>query len=218
VINNTLSDIILRRRSIREFTAEEIDIDTVTSIIDIASHAPSNNNRQGWKFFVITDKSIIDKMSRMVEIKLKESKSGSESLNEFMEEYRGNFTVFKNAPVVVICCFMKPAKFNFKIFSIDDENRHFTGELISVSLAMQNIMLLSESVDIGTLVMTAPLVAAHEIKEAVNIPARYSIAAFICMGKYGSRPECPSHKKPEEIIIINSINNKEENQFDRADG
>jgi len=39
VINNKLSEIIVRRRSIREYSAEGIDIDIIKSIIDTASHA-----------------------------------------------------------------------------------------------------------------------------------------------------------------------------------
>jgi hypothetical protein len=69
-------------------------------------------------------------------------------------------------------------------------------------------MLLSESMDIGTLIMTTPLIAAHEIKKAVNIPAKYSIAAFLCMGKYYQRPESPRHKKVEDILIIHSKQEK----------
>lgn len=207
-MNYSLTEIMMRRRSIRAFSSDDIDIEIIKHIIATATHAPSNNNRQGWMFIAVTDKAMIQHLSGLVESKLAESKSRNRTLNEFMEDYKGNFTAFKNAPVVIVCCYVKPAKFSFKLFDTDEENRHFTGELISVSLVMQNIMLLSESMDIGTLIMTTPLIAAHEIKKAVDIPAKYSIAAFLCMGKYYQRPESPRHKKVEDILIIHSKQEK----------
>lgn len=200
--NRALADIITARRSIREYNSCPLELETVRSIIATASHAPSNNNRQGWKFFIISDRETLNRISRSVEMKLSECKTRSGVLDEMMSGYSENFTLFRNAPVVIICCFVKPAKFNYRLFATDDENSHFTGELISVSLAMQNIMLLAAEQDIGTLIMTAPLVAADEIKEITGIPKRYSIAAFICMGHYDHKPVAPWHKSPDEIIEI----------------
>lgn len=201
-MNHSLRDIIKGRRSIREFSSETIDIETLQTIVDTASHAPSNNNRQGWLFVAVTDKALIQTMCGLVTEKLSQSQNKSRTLDDLMDDYRSHFTVFKNAPAILICCHVKPARFSFKLFDTDEENRHFTGELISVSLAMQNILLLSESMGIGTLVMTAPLIAAREIKDAVGIPSKYTIAAFICMGKYAGKPDPPRHKPVTDILII----------------
>lgn len=201
-MNLPLSEIIKGRRSIREFTSEAIDIETIQTIIDTASHAPSNNNRQGWLFVAVTDKHLIQTMCGLVTKKLSESKNKSQTLDDLMEDYQSHFTVFKNAPVILVCCHVKPARFSFRLFDTDEENRHFTGELISVSLAMQNILLVSESMGLGTLVMTAPLIAAREIKDLVKIPSKYTIAAFICMGRFKRKPDPPRHKPVTDILII----------------
>lgn len=59
-------EVIKRRRSIREFTDEPLDKETMTQILDAARWAPSGGNRQGWRFVVVTDpqvKEMIRKVS-----------------------------------------------------------------------------------------------------------------------------------------------------------
>ena len=68
---DNLEDIIQNRRSIRTFNNQPVDMMLVREIINIASHAPSNSNRQGWRFYAIKDKSTIEKIYSEVGNKLK---------------------------------------------------------------------------------------------------------------------------------------------------
>ncbi len=197
-----LSGIIKKRRSIRQYNDKPVDVELVKNIIDVASHAPSNHNRQGWRFFIVADKKVIGKMNDAVVDHLDGIDCKSKVIAEALNSYRSNFTWFKYAPLVVVCCFVKPNRFTFKVIKTDEENNHFTGELISLSMAMQNILLASESLGIGTLVMTAPLVAAREIKAILKIPGKLSIGAFICMGHYEEQPKAPPHLPLDRIIRV----------------
>lgn len=197
-----ISECIKSRRSIRKFSDLPISREDVLDIIDIAVHAPSNNNRQGWKFYVLSGKSKIHQVASEVEKALEKCAGISEVIDEVMKGYSNHFTVFRNAPMVLVCCFVKPAGFNFRIFETDEENLHFTGELISVSMAMQNILLLAEARGIGTLVMTAPLIGAKGIKEILGIPRKYTIASFICLGHYDSGPESPGRKSGADVTVF----------------
>ncbi len=197
-----LSGIIKTRRSIRQFNDKPVDLELVKSIINVASHAPSNHNRQGWRFFIVADKKVIRKMNDAVVDHLDGIDCKSKVIGDALNSYRNNFTCFKHAPLVVVCCFVKPNRLTFRVIKTDEENNHFTGELISLSMAMQNILLASESLGLGTLVMTAPLVAAREIKAILKIPGKLSIGAFICMGHFEERPEPPPHLPLERIIQI----------------
>jgi len=195
-----LSSIIKDRRSIRKFNCKPVDLELVKKIIDIASHAPSNNNRQGWKFFVFQNPQVKKEISDRIIKQIKLNQNKSKLIDELMTTYQENFTYFKNAPLVIACCFVKPSRFQYKIFETNEENRHLTGELISLSLVIQNILLLSESAGIGTLVMTSPLIVAQDIKEILNIPKKYSIGAFVCMGYYDKRPAPPAHLSINQIL------------------
>jgi len=49
---------IKRRRSIRGFTDEPLDKETMTQILDAARWAPSGGNQQRWRFVVVTDPTV----------------------------------------------------------------------------------------------------------------------------------------------------------------
>lgn len=55
---------ILKRRSVREYTGEPIPKEDLQKIIDAARLAPSGNNQQTWHFVVVTDKDIIQRLSK----------------------------------------------------------------------------------------------------------------------------------------------------------
>jgi len=56
---------LLSRRSIRVFRDETPDINIVLKAIDIARYAPSARNSQPWRFIVITDRDLIEKLSEL---------------------------------------------------------------------------------------------------------------------------------------------------------
>ncbi len=53
-MSNTI-ETILSRRSVREFTDEEVDPEIIDLILESATHAPSGLNNQPWRFIVIRD-------------------------------------------------------------------------------------------------------------------------------------------------------------------
>jgi len=48
-------DLIRNRRSIRQFSSETVDDETVNEIIEMGTWAPSGLNNQPWKFVVVRD-------------------------------------------------------------------------------------------------------------------------------------------------------------------
>jgi len=53
------------RRSIRLFKDEEIDLDTILKILDVARWAPSAKNAQPWEFIVIRNKDTLRKLGEL---------------------------------------------------------------------------------------------------------------------------------------------------------
>lgn len=57
---------IKKRRSVREFTDEPLNKESITQILDATRWAPSGGNQQRWRFVVVTDpqvKEMIKKVS-----------------------------------------------------------------------------------------------------------------------------------------------------------
>jgi nitroreductase len=53
---------ILGRRSIRRYTPEPVDAAQMEQVLRAAMCAPSANNAQPWRFIVITERAILDKI------------------------------------------------------------------------------------------------------------------------------------------------------------
>jgi len=73
---------ITSRRSIRRYSDSAVEEDKLIRVLDAARLAPSANNRQEWKFVVVTDQQIRKKLA----------------------EAARNQKFVAEAPVVVACC------------------------------------------------------------------------------------------------------------------
>lgn len=58
-----LEDLLLKRRSIRKYTKEDIDPDTLQKILQAGLLAPSSRNKKPCQFYIIQDKDILKKLS-----------------------------------------------------------------------------------------------------------------------------------------------------------
>ena len=56
---------IKSRRSIRKYSEEKLDEQCVYQIIESAIWAPSGKNRQPWRFKIITDKCLVEQLSKL---------------------------------------------------------------------------------------------------------------------------------------------------------
>jgi len=194
-----LDELIRSRRSIRKFTGDPVDRSQIVNILDTAVYAPSNNNRQGWKFYVITNRELIRSMADIVDEELEAVSCQEGVIGDLMKGYSANFTLFREAPAVVVCCFSKPAGFNFSLFRVTDQNRHFTGELISLAMLMQNILLLAHERGLGSLVMTAPLIGEEGIRRLLRVPGKFNIGGFICLGHPAHQPCAPVRRDVSQV-------------------
>nr|HDN00817.1 nitroreductase family protein [Deltaproteobacteria bacterium] len=62
---NPVLDAIHKRRSIRDFTADSIEHQTLIQIIKAGTWAPSGLNNQPWRFAIVTDKELKAKIAEL---------------------------------------------------------------------------------------------------------------------------------------------------------
>lgn len=63
-MSKTVTEAIKYRRSVRKYKQEEIDEEKVKKCIENATLAPNSSNMQLWEFYHITDKKILQKLSK----------------------------------------------------------------------------------------------------------------------------------------------------------
>jgi nitroreductase len=204
---NELLRIIKERRSIREFTKDGIDNEDIRILIDAARYAPSNSNRQPWKFIVLKNNNIKSEILEAVKKKTEKIRQAIEDkdLEDMFVNYSEYFLVFSGAPVVIAVLYKTGLSIAGHVLSGADTGSgqgEIESELVSVSMAMQNLLLAAHAMGLGACCMTSPLVARAEIKKILDIRPPFEIAALIPLGKYEQEPRPPGRKKIDRIIEV----------------
>ena len=104
--SNELMREMLTRRSIRDFSSEEIPEMVIKNVLKTAMAAPSGANKQPWKFVVVKDKNIKKEIriaAEKEEKKFYEQRATEEwlkDLNKFGTDWNKPF--LENAPALII--------------------------------------------------------------------------------------------------------------------
>ena len=202
-----LLEIIKERRSVREFTNEKVSDEDIRLLIDAARYAPSNSNRQAWKFIILKNDKIKSKIVDAVSEKIEKVKGNiqDEEHRKIFNDYTGYFLFFSQAPIVIFALYKTmPAVMEHVVSKINagTKAKKPEPELVSVSMAVQNLLLASHAMGLGACCITSPLIASTKIKKILDIKPPFEIAALIPLGKYDKAPEVVGRKEIDKIIEI----------------
>lgn len=62
-----LLELAVKRRSVRNYSGEDVSLEDVLYALEVARHAPSGGNRQPWRFLIIKDRKLREVIRRKVE-------------------------------------------------------------------------------------------------------------------------------------------------------
>ena len=57
-------EILSRRRSVRDFTAEPISTETIEALREVVLRAPTSRNRQPWQFIFVEQKGLVEQLAK----------------------------------------------------------------------------------------------------------------------------------------------------------
>jgi len=197
---NDFLDVLKSRRSIREFTDAKPTHAQIEQVIEVAAWAPSNHNRQGWKFLVYEDKQKITELANAIRQFLQTSlQAASRQLSAHRDELLHFACIFEKAPVVIIALHKKSPAMGRSIMALADSDRA-SGEMISTAMACQNLLLAAHAMGLGSCIMTAPLLAGEVWRTMSDLPAGFDPTCLITLGYPAAIPEMPKRKKMEHIL------------------
>lgn len=207
MLEKDLIDVIKSRRSIRKFTKEIISDKEIFHIIDAAGYAPSNNNRQPWKFIILRSEEkkrmITDAVINKIDI-LKEQLKNEEII-EIIDSYKKYLLFIKDAGVLIFASYKNPPGVVMDFVNAHKEyglKSIALNELISTSMSVENILLAAHCLGLGACCTTGPLIAEQDIKSILDIRPPFEIAAIIALGHYDYIPETPARKPVKDIIEV----------------
>jgi nitroreductase len=178
---------IKARRSVRRYTADPVDDETVQRVLDAARQAPSWANTQCWRFIVVRDNDIKSKLV--------------EALTPISAERANPATrAIGNAPVVIVAC----AELGKSGYSHGEPKEPVTDKgdfwyMYDVALAMQNLALTAHSLGLGTVHVGS--FDAKKIAAILEVPAGYCVVAMTPLGYPDKETPVRPRKELTEIVF-----------------
>lgn len=167
---------IYERRAVRKYKNQPVDKALIEQIIDAGRMAPSAMNRQEWKFYVLTDKKIIESLSPGI------VKAAAKVLNwaHGVDSSTSTDIIFHGAPVVIFLT--GPAKSEWAAMDI--------------GMCSQNIMLEAKSLGLDTCPIGLVKFLEKTAKfSTLGIPKSEHIYLAIALGYGDEKPEVHERKK-----------------------
>jgi nitroreductase len=197
------------RRSVRRFKPQPPPRAAIERLIEAAVTAPSASNKQPWRFVVVTRRDTIDRMAAAVRESVARVAAHIEPASaDAFRAYGDYFTRFENAPVVIAALWRPLTVLSNLVdekLPPDDRARIEAMErgsgLMGVAMALENLLLMAHAGGLGASGMTGPLVAAHRLREILDVPPSWEIAALVPVGVPDEDPP-PTQRKPAERVTI----------------
>lgn len=186
----TLSEIFKTRRSVRNYQVKPVSMDIIQSIIDDSILAPSAGNEQPWKFIVVSNPEMIDRISN--ECKKNFLERIASNPNDFAKRYekmlqKESFHIFYHAPTVV--------------FITGDAG--VKNLVADCALAASYFMLSATSKGLGTCwVNFGTEIKNPKLLEELGLQDIYKIVAPIALGYPKKIPAIPTRKEPQILNVI----------------
>ncbi len=191
------------RRSIRRFSRREVRREELSRLFEAARWAPSNHNRQPWRFLVVDDPvqigCLAERIRAGVDARLKSLPGVAAS---YAGELSAHATVFSSAPVVIVALHKRPVSLAAALLEGVPNPVLVSGEPLSVAMAVQNLLLAAEALQLGTCVMTAPLLSCDVVAGMLSLPPGYDVTCFVAVGYPDEEPETPRRKGLEQIVTF----------------
>jgi nitroreductase len=194
---------IAERRSIRKYKQESIPDDLIRELLEAARLAPSGTNHQPWRFIVVKDEVVKQKIQ----------------VAAFDQKHVGE------APVLLVCCadlMTYGRDTRTRIMELIDEGAMEPGAIetypglnesmdeeilkgyiphamLNVAIAMENIALRAVSLGLGTCIIQ--LMKTRKVAEILELPPKLIVTALISVGFPDESPRPRPRIALEDIIL-----------------
>ena len=160
-----LLELIKKRRTIRKYKDKPIPKRIIDKIIEAGRWGPSVVSFQPWKFIVVTKKDVIRKIHQIISMRVK--KMG------VVGTILGSTSKAVDKASCLIMIYNKGAFVNFASkFGKDCVKFAKVAEISAISAAIQNMILVSESLGIGSCWHDTPLFCEKKINKLLKIEDR----------------------------------------------
>lgn len=171
---------IKTRRSIRQFTAQEVSEETIKELVQVSSFAPSWKNTQTTRYIAITD-----------------PKTKSLLAEQCCAEH--NQGIINSAPVLVATTIVDKRS-GYERDGSYSTIREDNWQAFDNGIAAQTFCLAAHDKGLGTVIMG--LYDINKAEEILEIPEGQILMALIAVGYPAQEPAAPKRKTVEDLLTF----------------
>ena len=173
-----LLDLMKHRRSVRDFLNRPVEREKIATCLEAARVAPSACNSQPWRFVVVDEPSLKNKLCDV-------AFKGIYSINSFC----------KMAPVIVVVISEK-SRFVARVGGMFRGTKYY---LIDIGIACEHFVLQAEDLGLGT--CWIGWFNEKKVKSVLNIPQHKKIDVLLALGYYDRKKLKSGHdREPADKI------------------
>jgi coenzyme F420-0:L-glutamate ligase / coenzyme F420-1:gamma-L-glutamate ligase len=190
---------IQKRRSIRKYLPHNVPPELVLESLAAAGWAPSAHNSQPWRFIVVCDPAVKQKLAlAMAEAWAADLAKDGLTVEEDKRQER--VERFANAPVLILACLTMEGLRRFP----DAERQGYERDLAVQSLGagIQNLLLAATAAKLASCWFCAPGFCKETVRDVLQIPKDVEPHAFVILGYAGETPKAPPKKKLADYCFV----------------
>jgi F420 biosynthesis protein FbiB-like protein len=169
------------RRSIRRYRDEIVPREKLLSLLEAARWAPSAHNRQPWRFAVIDQPRLKERLAKAMGKKLRADLTADGLPGAAIEkDVRLSFARFTGAPTLVLVALTVADMDRYP--DQRRQNNEWLMAVQSTAMAGQNLMLAAHALGLGACWMCGPLFSPEVVRKTLKLPADWQPQGLITLG------------------------------------
>jgi nitroreductase len=192
-----LFETIYTTRALRRFKPDPIPDDVLFQLFDAAIRAPSGQNKQDWRWIVITNSAVKEKLQEWA----------VEAWRRYQPKYAENPALMDNLPRTQRLSLRSVHDLAHNLATVPAlilvlglKGAHSTPGG-STFPSVQNLMLAARALGLGTSVFNLPLGHPAELRELLAIPENNEIYCLLPIGYPTDRPG-PVRRRPVRDVVF----------------
>jgi len=194
-----LHNFLRTRRSIRRFKPDPVPDSVIQNILTTATFAPSAHNRQPWRFCVVTNPSVkqklADAMSAEFAHDLESDGLPHEDIQKRITRSRERIL---SAPLVILLSLDMSEMDAYP--DIKRSRAEFRMAMQSVAGAGLQLLLAAHAEGLGGVWVCSPLFVQETIQQVLDLPKVWEPQAMFFVGYPEAIPEVRERKQLKEIV------------------
>ena len=178
MVSNPVLQVIRQRCSVRAYSPDLVDADTIRTLLDAATRAPTAMHSEPWVFAVVQDIARLHRYSEM-------AKAGWRGREFATALLRTDFNIFYGASTLIVIAARPSGPF----------------AVADCWLAAENLMLAATAMGLGTCCVGSAIdaLSTPAVREELHIAQSLTVVAAIIVGR-PAEPCLPASRKPAEVV------------------